>query len=46
MENVCRICRKGKEDHQKEEESSVLIICDYCLKQANLSPLLDRFFLN
>jgi hypothetical protein len=46
MEKVCNICKSGKKDNDKDGESSVLIICENCLRNDNSSPLLDQIFLN
>ncbi|MCQ6280737.1 hypothetical protein [Bacillus sp. EB600] len=46
MEQVCTICASDNKNLEKDGESSVLIICENCLRNDIFPPLLDKYFLN
>ncbi|WP_217269669.1 hypothetical protein [Neobacillus endophyticus] len=45
-EQVCHICTDGNKDKVIESNSTVVLICDNCLKSEQLSSLLDQVFLS
>jgi hypothetical protein len=44
MEQVCNICGNNKGDSGKDVESTVLVICENCLRSDHLTPILDQIF--
>jgi hypothetical protein len=46
MEQVCNICRHSEEENLNKPDTTVLLICEDCLKSEMLPPFLDKIFLD
>ena len=45
-EQFCSICRHEETEETNDSNSTVIIICDNCLKSEQLIPALEQFLLN
>ncbi|MGJ7912453.1 hypothetical protein [Neobacillus sp. LXY-1] len=45
-EQFCSICGHEETEETNDAHSTVIIICDNCLKSDLLIPALEKFFLN
>jgi hypothetical protein len=46
MEQVCNICRYSEEENVNKPVTTVLLICEDCLKSDMLPPFWDKIFLD
>ncbi|MDR7003070.1 hypothetical protein J2Y67_005625 [Neobacillus niacini] len=42
----CSICGNDSKENVKDLNSSVFVICENCLREEQLNPMLDQIFLN
>jgi hypothetical protein len=45
-EQFCSICGLEETEKTNDSDSTVIILCDNCLKSDQLIPALEQFFLN